>query len=337
MRAAILHKPGDIRIEDMPLTKIKDDEVLVKVHSCGICGTDFHVFKGDREINFPLIQGHEISGEIVEVGNSVDKNLLNKRVAVEPNFTCGKCYYCRTGRFILCSQRQTLGITLPGGFAEYVKVPQNYVWTIKDNISYEEGALVETLTVGYHAVIRADVKLGNKVVVFGLGAVGLSVVQFARQSGAQVCAIDLVDERLQLAKELGAEVLFNPAKEGKDLDGKINEWSNGFVNIVFEATGVPKVQEQALNIVMAGGKLVIVGQSSNPMRVPSLLVSRREIEIVGTLACLFDFPTVIDLLERNIVKAKPLITHTFKLAQLQDAYKVIENQEAIKVVINCQQ
>lgn len=335
MKAAVLHAPGDIRIEEVAKPTLQGHEVLIKIHSCGICGTDFHVYKGDREVKFPIIQGHEIAGEVVEIGNNVDICLLNKRVSIEPNFTCESCFFCRTGRYNLCRNRQTLGLTLPGGFCEFVKVPQKYVWVLSDKISYDEGATIEALTVGYHAVIRADIKLGYKVVVFGLGVIGLSIVQFAKKAGAQVCAVDLVDQRLQLAHNLGADIVLNAAKENSDLKSRIDKWSNNCINCVFEATGVPRVQEQSLNIVMPGGKLVLVGQSLNPMKLSSLFITRKEIDILGSLACLMDFPTVIELLERDVIQAKSLITHQFPLEHLNKAYGVIENQEAVKVVINC--
>ncbi len=223
MKAAVLHAPGDIRIEDVALPKTKDDEVLVEVHSCGICGTDFHVYKGEREVKLPLIQGHEIAGKVVEIGKNVNENLLNARVTIEPNFTCGKCFFCKTGRYILCENRKTLGLTLSGGFCEYIAAPQEYVWKISEQIFYDEGAIVEPLTVGFHAVERANIRLGQKVVVFGLGIIGLSIVQFAKLAGSQVCAIDLVEKRLELAKQLGAEKTFNVSREGSNLNFEINE------------------------------------------------------------------------------------------------------------------
>lgn len=333
MKAAVLYGPEDSRFEDVPCPTIKDDEVLVEVHSCGICGTDFHVYKGDREVQFPLIQGHEISGKVVEIGKEVNKDLLNTRVTIEPNFTCGKCFFCKTGRYNLCQSRQTLGLTLPGGFSEYLAVPKEYVWKISDQMSYDEGAIVEPLTVGFHAVERADIHLGQKVVIFGLGIIGLSIVQFAKLAGAQTCAVDMVEQRLEVATQLGADKTFNASIEDSKLDEKIAKWSNGCVDRVFEAVGVPAVQEQALRIVRPGGKLILVGQSESPMKLSSLYVTRREIEIIGTLACLLDFPTVIDLLDKGIIDAKSLITHRFNLNQVKEAYEVIEKKEAIKVVL----
>lgn len=337
MKAAVLYAPGDIRVEEVDLPQIKDNEVLIKVYSCGICGTDVHVFNGERKVEFPLIQGHEIAGKIVEIGKNVNRNLLNRRITIEPNFNCGECYFCRIGRNNLCLKKQTLGVTISGGFCEYINIPQKFIWPIPDKITYDEGALIEALTVGFHAVQKAEAKLGHKIIIFGLGVIGLSAVQFARQSGAQVCAVDLIDERLQLAKELGADVVFNATKEGKELNDRINEWGNGYINSAIEAAGVPRVQEQALNLIMPGGRLVLVGQSERPMQFTSFFATRKEIEIVGSIACLLDFPIVISLIDRGIIKAKHLITHKFKLDQLKDAYGTIENLEALKVVIHCQE
>lgn len=336
MKAAVLHAPGDIRIENVTNPKIKENEVLVQIYSCGICGTDFHVYKGEREVQLPLIQGHEIAGKVVEIGKNVSKNLLNERVTIEPNFTCGKCFFCKTGRYNLCRNRQTLGLTIPGGFCEYVAVPQEYVWKMSENISYDEGAIVEPLTVGFHAVERANIRLGQRVVVFGLGIIGLSIVQCAKHAGAQVCAVDLVESRLELAKNLGADKTLNASIGEVILESDINEWSKGYIDVTFEAVGVPAVQEHALRMVRPGGKVILVGQSASPMKLSSLFVTRREIEIIGSLACLLDFPIVIEMLDRGVIKGKPLITHRFKLEEVKKAYEMIENKEAIKVVLQCQ-
>lgn len=336
MKAAVLYAPGDIRIENVAKPIIKENEVLVQIYSCGICGTDFHVYKGEREVKFPLIQGHEIAGKIVEVGKDVSKDLLNKRVTVEPNFACGKCFFCKIGRYNLCEKKETLGLTIDGGFCEYVAVPKEYAWEISNDLSYDEGSIVEPLTVGFHAVERANIRLGGKVVVFGLGIIGLSIVQFAKIAGLQVCAVDLVEERLKLAEELGAEQTFNASMESSKLESLIKQWGKGYIDGAFEAVGVPSVQELALGMVRRGGKLILVGQSTKPMRLSSFFATRNEIEIIGSLACLLDFPTVIEMLEKGIIQGKPLITHRFEIDEVQKAYEVIENKEAIKVVLQCQ-
>ena len=337
MKAAVLHTKQEIRIEDLPALEIKQNEVLVKIFSCGICGTDFHVYTGEREVKLPLIQGHEIAGKIVKVGKKVSKDLVNKRVAIEPNFSCGKCFFCKKGRHNLCENKQTLGLTLPGGFCEYIAIPQEYAWEISEKISYDEGALVEPLTVGLHAIERADVRVGQKIVIFGLGIIGLSLVQFAKLAGAKVCAIDLINERLELAKKFGADKVFNASTEGTTLDEKIKKWSNGYIDCVFEAVGVPKVQEEAISIVRPGGKVVLVGQSGEPMKLSSFVATRKELDIIGTIACLYDFPTVIDFLDKGLINAGLLITHRFNMNQTKEAYKVIQNKEAIKVVLHCQE
>jgi 2-desacetyl-2-hydroxyethyl bacteriochlorophyllide A dehydrogenase len=337
MKAAVLQKVRDIRIEDLPDLEIKNNEVLVKIYSCGICGTDFHVYTGERKVQLPLIQGHEIAGEVVQVGKDVSNKLLNKRVAIEPNFSCGKCFFCKIGRHNLCENKLTLGLTIPGGFSEYVALPQEYIWEISDKISYDDGALIEPLTVGFHAIERANVGLGQKVVIFGLGIIGLSIVQFAKLAGAKICAVDLLEERLELAKKFGADITFNAsAKEPSDLAEAIKNWGNGYIDCVFEAVGVPKVQEMAIDIVRPGGKFIVVGQSGIPMKLSSLNATRKEIDILGSIACLFDFPTVIDFLNRGLLITKPLITHKFSLNNVEEAYNKIQNKEAIKVMLHCQ-
>ena len=173
MRAAVFLGKEKIEIRDVPIPEIGEDEALVKVAFTGICGTDLHIYKGHLPVDVPRILGHEISGEVVSVGRNSHGIREGDRVVVEPNFSCGRCTYCRIGRKNLCKYKVRLGVDIDGGFAEYVKVKADSLWKLDDSISLEEGALVEPLSVAVRAVNRAGLNVGSTVAIIGAGPIGL--------------------------------------------------------------------------------------------------------------------------------------------------------------------
>lgn len=333
MKAAILYDIGKIRIKSIDSPIIEDNEVLVRVYNCGICGTDFHIYKGEREAELPLIQGHEISGEVISVGSQATKLKVGDRVVVQPNISCGRCYLCKAGKFNLCKQRKILGINASGGFAEIVKAPEDYVWKIPDTLSYEVATLVEPYTVAIHAIDKANLKIGEKLIIVGSGVIGLLVLHLAKKGGAQVGVVDILPQRLDLASQWGADLFVDASKE--DSVEVVKSWSEGGTEVVIESAGVPKAQEQAIDMLSPGGKLILIGQSSKPMKISSIIISRKELQIIGSLTCLQDFPRAIYLINQDRINLVKLITHQFSLEEIDQAYKAIEDGEAIKAIINC--
>ncbi|RLE79903.1 MAG: alcohol dehydrogenase, partial [Thermoprotei archaeon] len=242
MKAAVLKGPYDINVTDTERPEIGDDQVLIRVKRCGICGSDIHAYKGKHpDFIIPIIPGHEFSGVIEEVGSSVKRVKEGDRVVVEPLKVCGKCYYCRRGAYNKCTNLKVLGAQVNGAFAEYIAVDERWVYRLPDNVSFEEGAMVEPLAVAVHAVKRAN-HIGNNVLVLGSGTIGLLLAQVLKIYGAsEVIVTDIKDWKLNLAKEFGA-ITVNPLKD--DLKEAIDRVTGGIgVDSSFEAVG----NEETLN------------------------------------------------------------------------------------------
>lgn len=334
MKAAVLYAPGDIRIEDVDKPEISDNEVLVHVHYCGLCGSDVNYYKGKVKLDSPMINGHEISGEVVAVGAGVTEVENGERVVVQPNFNCGQCYLCKRGKFNICKQRITVGKHVPGGFAEFVKIPQEYACRIPNGISYEAAALTEPYTVGLHAFDRAKLKVGDKTVVIGAGPIGLCFLQMAKIGGAQVCVIDLVKHRLDFAQQLGADVIIDASKV--DPVKAVMSWSKVGVDVAVEAVGMPQTAEEAIEMVHPGGRVVFLGILETPIKVTPWYILKNEIEITGSVICLNDdFPRVLDLFRRGQIKGETLITHRVELEGIDKAFRLMAEGKSIKIVIQC--
>ena len=203
MLAAVIHGPKDVRLEEIKKPQPEDEEVLIRINAAGICGSDIHIWKGNLEVHYPLVPGHECCGHVVQVSERDTTLKGGDRVVVQPNFGCTSCYLCRMGKDNLCPSKVRLGVDIDGCFAEYVKAPARYVWPIPDEISDQQGAMVEPLAVAVRAVRKMGNPLGKRVLLLGGGPIGLLTLQLAKQAGAAVILADLVEERLAFGKEAG--------------------------------------------------------------------------------------------------------------------------------------
>lgn len=334
MKAALLNAPRNIRMDEVSEPTLKEGEVLIKPHMVGICGSDITRYRKGIKVPYPLVMGHECCGHIVQLGSGVTDLTIGQRIVICPNFGCGNCFMCRVGRENLCANNVSLGVTVDGCFAEYVKVPERYIWPIADHISDEEGAAVEPLAVAVKAVRRMGNPLGKRVLIFGAGPIGLFLLQVAKQAGATVFLADLIEERLSLGKELGADSVINvnrevikekvlPMTEGKGMDA------------VVEAAGGAKTFEQAIEIVKPGGRIILVGLSPDVTNISSDPIVRKEIEIFGSFIYSHkDFCQAIQLISEGRVKVAPLITHRFSLKDIAMAFDIADKKQGIKVMIN---
>jgi len=222
VRALVLRGVRDLRLEEVEEPKVSEGEVLIRVGACGICGTDLHFYRGEWRVKTPLVPGHEFSGVVEEVGPGAEWVEVGSRVVAEPNVTCGRCYYCRMEkRNFYCPNIKAVGVDVNGAFAEYVKVPAANVYRFPDWMSFEEAALIEPLACCVRGLYNVGIEPGDTVAVVGAGPVGLLMVQLAKMWGAsRVYAIDLIERRLSLAKQLGADVVVNAAKERRGRGGE---------------------------------------------------------------------------------------------------------------------
>jgi 6-hydroxycyclohex-1-ene-1-carbonyl-CoA dehydrogenase len=338
MKAAIFQRADEpLRVEEVPMPTPGPGEILVKVAACGLCHTDLHYI--DHGVPTfkkpPLILGHEVSGTVAGVGADAASWREGDRVLLPAVYGCGQCIMCRNGRDNACLSMMMFGNNIDGGYAEYMLAPAKDAFHLPDDLPLEESAIIaDATTTPYHAVVnRGKVRPGDKVVVFGCGGIGLNVVQFAAVAGAHVVAVDIVDEKLEWARRLGAEATLN-SQEIERVDKEIRKLTGGGADIGFEAIGNPAVQAQAFNSLRTGGRLVLVGYASHPMTLNSGRLMYREMEIVGSLGCrTVDYPRVIELARQGSIKVKELVTARFSLDDINVGLDALRQGEGVRSVV----
>ncbi len=338
MKAAVLHGVGDIRYQEVPKPEIAENEVLLEVKACGVCGTDIHFLHGEWTVDMPLIPGHEFSGEIVETGDQVTTISTGARVSVDPNVVCGVCKNCRrTERNYLCSNISAIGVDVNGAFAEYVKAPEEVVYRIPDHVDFQVGAMSEPVGCAIRGFDNTKTTLGDTVVIIGAGPMGLILEQLALMQGAaKVIIIEIVEGRRKMAEELGATRTINPKEE--DVSKVVFEETAGNgPEVVFEAVGSSQTIEMALDIVGRGGRVNIFGVApeSDVINVKPFMLYEKELEVSASYRDPFTFDRAIQLLANGRLDVKSLITHRFPLDRIEEAFHTFQEnkEEAVKLMV----
>ncbi|MFX0114281.1 MAG: zinc-binding dehydrogenase [Candidatus Hodarchaeota archaeon] len=341
MRAAVFYgskETPQLRVENVPEpSELKTDELVIRIAACGVCHTDAgYIEHGVPTFKKPpLILGHEPSGIVESVGEAFsNKFSKGDRVLIPPVLTCGYCDACAIGRGNLCRNQIMIGNHVDGAYAEFLKVPAREIAKLPSKIPLKEGAIIsDAVSTPYHAVThRARVQPGNSVVVIGCGGVGLGTVQMARAAGGQVIAVDIVPEKLELAAKLGAIETINANET--DVIPAIRKLTNGGAEIAMEVIGNPITINQAFNCVRPGGRVCVVGYSPKPVELAAGRIMFREIEILGSLGCRpVDFPKVIKLVEQGAIDIKPLVTHTFPLEKITEAFDTLRRGIGVRSII----
>lgn len=341
MMAAVMHKPYDIQLESLPVPEVQRNEVLVKVMAVGICGSDLHYYEHGRigryVVEKPIILGHECAGIVVATGEDVTRFALNDRVAVEPGVTCGTCEMCKAGRYNLCPDVVFLATPpVDGAFVQYIKIREDFLFPIPDELSFEEAALVEPFSVGIHAANRASLQPGSTVAIMGMGPVGLMAVVAAKAFGARhIIVADLEPIRLEAALKLGATHAVN-IKETDPVEAIRKITREQGADVCFETAGNPKALQSALASARRGGKLVIVGlppQDEIPLNVP--FIADNELDIYGVFRYANTYPQGIEFLASGISDVKALITDRYSLEQTKEAMERARTNKSgsLKVVV----
>ncbi|UCH89342.1 MAG: zinc-binding dehydrogenase [Thermoplasmata archaeon] len=331
MKAAVFHSKNEpLKIEEVPVPEYKADEVLVKVAGCGLCRTDLHYLKGLPTFKKPpIILGHEISGTIAETGDNVSTFEKGDPVLIPPVFACAECFFCRTGRGTICTNQVMVGNHRDGGFAEYIAVPGSDIFKLPPEVPLVEGSIIsDAISTPYHAVVnRAQIKPGDSAVVYGCGGVGLNTVQMATVAGANVIAVDIAPEKLELAKKLGAVETLN-ANDQEDVAKAVRKLSSGGVDVAFEVIGNPETIQNAYESTRWGGTLIVVGYTHKDITINAGRMMFREIEVKGSLGCgLQDYPKIINMVKYGKIKVKELVTHKFTLDQINDGFELLGKNE----------
>ena len=320
MKALVLEDYKRFAYEDVPTPQPGPGDVLVAVRACGICGSDVHGMDGSTgRRRPPIIMGHEASGVIAALGAGVTAWKPDDRVTFDSTIYCGECEFCRRGQINLCDRRRVLGVSCEeyrqhGAFAEFVTVPQHVLYRLPDGVPFESAALVEPFAIALHAVRRVPAGPRDAAVIVGAGMIGLALVQTARQTVCnQIIVVDVAQDRLDLAKKLGATHIINPSKNNA-AEAILELTGNRGADVAFEAVGVTVTVDLALRCVAKGGSVVLVGNVAPKVEFPLQIAVTRELTIYGSCASRGEYPDCLELLAGGKLQAAPLISATPPLA-----------------------
>jgi 2-desacetyl-2-hydroxyethyl bacteriochlorophyllide A dehydrogenase len=332
MIAAVLRGPRALTLESQPALTPGAGEAVVRVTSAGLCGTDYRIWTGDRVVAYPRVMGHEFIGTVLAVGAGVDALGVGARVAVEPNYSCGRCPLCREGNWNLCLSRTAVGIDVDGGFAEQARVPARSCRVAPAGISEDALLLTEPLAVVVRAVRRAGAEAGETAAVLGIGSLGLLAVQVLKAGGVKVLAVGRSDRRFALARELGADAVA-VSGSGADLEAARALSGREGVDLVVETAGTAPAVEQAVGLCRPGGRIVLTGLPHEATSLNFFWVVRRELRIIGSMIYQDEFPEAMRLLGTGAVRVGPLLTHRFQLGDIERAFLAHSSRDSIKVAL----
>ena len=337
MKAALLYENNKyLKVENIAIPKIRGDEVLVKIKACGVCHTDLHyIDHGIKTFHpLPLILGHESSGIIEKVGEKVKNFSTGNRVLIPAVLTCGECKYCLREKENICSNMQMLGNHINGAYAEYIAVKAKDLQLLPDIISFKEAALIsDAISTGYHAVInRAKVKKNDTVVILGCGGVGISILQICKLQNARIIAVDINEEKLELAKNFGATHTINISK--KDVFSELKSITPYGIDVIFEVVGLKSNFELAIKLAKPATKICIVGYISEKASINCAKLMFFELDIIGSLGCrIRDYQKIINLVASGKIDIKNMINNNYKIENINDALEDLRQTRGLRPII----
>ena len=334
MLAALFNGNKNIVLSDYPLQKIDKNELLIKVTSCGVCGTDRHIYDGMAPSKIPVILGHEYSGIVIEKGGSDSKFNIGDKVVIDPNIYCGLCDYCRKGMVNFCENLKALGVSMNGGFAEYSIVPASQAYLLPPDFDLSIAAFSEPLSCCLRGIGQADIQPGNNVVIIGGGSIGLLMVQLVKNSCAsKIILVEPDSYKQKLGIEFGADCSLNPYNE--KIFEEIKELTNSQVDVVLDCVGGKDSVNNAIKIVGKGGKVVIFGFAPKDKNVTLNLqyLFQNELKIFSSFLNPFTFKPAVDLLVNKTISVKELLTKQIPLKDITSIFSDENISGSIKVQI----
>ncbi len=344
MQAAVLKNDMQIVIEEVPTPDPGPNQVQIRVNWASICGTDLHIYMGEFKdrVKYPRILGHEFAGVVESVGNSVQTLKPGDRVTVDPIIWCNQCPACLNGQNNVCINLKLLGIEYNGGFADYAVAGADKVFKIPDSVSMRDAALIELYSLGVHSARKAMIEPGDRVVILGAGRLGLAVLEVIKQTAASwVCAVDVLDNRLEIAKKMGADLTINAALE--DPVEKLLAQTDGLgVDRVIECVGTyaeiddrEGPVQQAVKMSRSGGRIVVMGLGPQLTPVFWKECVFKELQIVGSRVTLGDYPRALQLMELNKFHPELFVSEVFDLKQIDRAFHLLEDKpdQYLKVLV----
>ena len=325
MRAVKFPEPWKVECIDIPEPVAKEGEALIKVRSAGICGSDIGAFRGTNPlVSYPRVIGHEVAGEILSIPEDNPRGLkVGDHVIVDPYLYCGECYPCSIGRTNCCTSLHVLGVHVEGGMCETFAHPADMLWKLPDDMPWDIAPMAEPLTIALHGIHRGGLKAGEHVAIIGAGPIGLLAAMSAIAYGAEPILIDLVDERLEMAKELGVKYVINSGKE--DLVAKVAEYTNGrMAELVMECPGANPAVRSTLDIVANAGRITLTGWPKKETPLPTDAITRKEVDIRGARTSAREFEEATELIHSGKVNVRALLTKVVSIADAPAAIMDIE-------------
>lgn len=328
MKSAVFYGKHDLRVEEHEMPKVGPKDVLIQVKACGVCGTDVHIYEGDKgaaEVTPPTILGHEFSGVIAEVGSEVTNYKAGDRVCIDPNCYFGACEPCRNGVVHYCEHMIGYGTTVNGGFAEYCAVNERQVYKLGDNTSFEQGAMTEPVACCLHGMDMCEIRPGHQVVVIGGGMIGLLMLQLSRLAGAaKVALLEPVESKREVGKKLGADICIDPIHE--DVKARLKEEGMTWVNTVIECVGRPSTIEQAIDI--AGNKAVVMmfglTKPDETISVKPFEIFRKELVLKASYINPYTQKRALDLIDSGRLDVSSMV---YEVADLDELADILSNPE----------
>ena len=334
MKAAVLTHPQELKIETRPRPRVGPDDLLIRVHTCGVCGTDSRLFHGEHQVTFPVVPGHELSGTIEEVGGHVRDLRTGDPVTIDPNIVCRVCVFCRRGEIQLCEHLTAIGVNRDGGFAEYCVVPAEQAYRLPEGLTLEAGAFAEPLACCLHGLDRARFAPEAKVLILGGGSIGQLMLQVVRSGGAaKVVLSEPRGNRRRLALELGADIALDPSES--DVVSALRDATEGGADLTIECAGNEKAVEQAVAATRRGGVVLLFGVSGPEAeaRIRPYDIFLRELTLVGSFINPFTHQRAIEVLAAGKVNPSRIVSHRFPVEETAEALRVSRTPEALKVLV----
>lgn len=334
MKALMLNKPKDIQVVDLEKVQIeKADDILIKVKAAGICGSDISIYNGKSPVaTYPRILGHEVVGIVEAIGPEVTKFKVGDHVIVKQTESCGECYACKHGRDNVCVDLKVRGVNMDGGYREFVTVPQDSAYTIPDHLDFKTAVLIEPFTIAFQACARGRLQSDDTLLVYGAGALGSSVIQVASSFGATVITVDIDEDKLLKAKEIGADYTIHGKKE--DVAERLKEITHGYgptlcIDTVCNARSV----EFLIDVVGNAGRVVLMGFDMEASHIPQFKITARELDVIGSRLQHDKFEQVIALFADGSIDPSDTISHVFPFEEIDKAMEVVDSKQFRKIIL----
>ena len=341
MKALVLSAYKQLQLEDVPVPQPAEDELLIRIKACGICGSDVHGFDGSTGRRIPpIVMGHEASGVVEAVGRKVTDFKAGDRVTFDSTVYCGACFFCRRGQINLCDNREVIGVSTPlfrrmGAFAEYVTVPARIAYALPDTMPFAHAALIEAASVAVHGASLTPIEPGDTAIVIGAGMIGLLTLQAVRQAGAgRVFVVDLDDSRLKMARDLGATETFNSKQQ--DVVAEIQKRTEGRgADVALECVGITDAIALSVEGVRKGGAVTLVGNVAPKIELALQSVVSRQIRLQGSCASSGEYPECIAMMADGTIRVEPLVSAVAPLEDGASWFQRLYNREPglLKVVL----